>query len=325
MLWNTPIFLLVPLFLSAQGWETLQTGGTCTARSESALAHVNNKLYLLGSRGIRPVNVLDLKTKNWAAMPAPPVELHHFQAVVYKGEIWVAGAFTGNYPHELPVDHIYIYNPEDNAWRKGPAFPKDRLRGSAGVTVYKNKIYILGGTQDGHWDGHTGWLDEYDPAKNTWTRLADAPHARDHVCIEVIDHKIYVVGGRRTTARTNNVINLKEAAVDVYDFKSGTWTTLPESSNLPTLRAGSPVIAHGHRLYVMGGESDTQVPAHSEVEVLDTKTRKWTSSAKLNQGRHSTGAVRVKKKIYIAGGAGNRGGGPELNSVEMLELISGVN
>ncbi len=312
--------LLLPLLLSAQGWETMQTSGHCTARSESALAHVKNKIYLLGSRGIRPVNVLNLKTKAWEALPSPPVELHHFQAVVYNGEIWVAGAFTGNYPHELPVDHIYIYSPELKEWRKGPAIPKDRLRGSAGATVYKNKIYILGGTQDGHWDGHTGWLDEYDPAKDTWTRLADAPHARDHVCIEVIDHKIYVAGGRRTTARTNNVINLKEASVDVYDFKSGTWTTLPESSNLPTLRAGSPVVAHGHQLIVIGGESDTQVPAHSEVEVLDTKTMKWNSFAKLNQGRHGTGAVRVKNKIYIVGGAGNRGGGPELNSVEVIGL-----
>jgi hypothetical protein len=70
----------------------------------------------------------------------------------------------------------------------------------------------------------------------------------------------------------------------------------------------------------MGGESDTQVPAHSEVEVLNTSSNTWSAYPKLNQGRHGTGAVRIKNNIYIIGGAGNRGGGPELNSGETLKL-----
>lgn len=314
-----------PLFLGfvsvhAQSWTTIQTTSSCTARGESALARVDNKIYLLGSRGIKPVDVLDLKSMSWSAKQAPPIELHHFQAVTYNNEIWVAGALTGNYPHELPVDHFYIYNPANDQWRKGAPLPKGRIRGSTGVTVYKNKLYLVAGIQDGHWDGHVAWLDVFDFKTGSWTILADAPHARDHISVEVIKDKLYVAGGRRTTAKTNNVINLKEPAVDVYDFSSNTWTTLPPGSNLPTLRAGASVVAKNGLLFVLGGESDTQVPAHSEVEVLNTKTLTWTAYPKLNRGRHGTGAVLVKNNIYIAGGAGNRGGGPELNSAETLKL-----
>lgn len=313
-------FLLLPISVQAQSWTTLKTSTSCTARGESALAQINNKVYLLGSRGIKPVDVFDIKSNTWTAMAPPPIELHHFQAVVYKNEIWVAGALTGNYPHELPVDHIYIYNTRNNQWKQGPALPKDRLRGSAGVAIYKNKLYLVAGIQDGHWDGHVAWLDVYDFKTTTWSKLADAPHARDHISIEVINDKLYVAGGRRTTAKTNNVINIKEAAVDVYDFKTNSWMTLPSNANLPTLRAGSSVVAKDDLLIVIGGESDTQVPAHSEVEALNTKTSTWSSYPNLNQGRHGTGAVRIKNKIYIAGGAGNRGGGPELNSAEVMEL-----
>ncbi len=311
-------FISAPSLTKAQAWQPFTPTNACTARSESTLATIQNKIYLLGSRGIRPVDAYDIKTNTWTPMQAPPMELHHFQATVYKNEIWVLGAFTQNYPHELPVDHVYIFNPTKNEWRQGPAIPSGRLRGSAGVTRYKNKIYIVGGMQDGHWDGHVAWLDEYNPKTNTWKILADAPRARDHVQVDIHQGKIYMIGGRRTTAKTNNVLNLKEAAIDVYDIKSNTWATLP--TTLPTLRADASVVNYKDQMIVMGGESDTQVPGHTEVEALNVNTLKWENLPKLSQGRHGTGAVRIKNKIYYIAGAGNRGGGPELSSGEVLVL-----
>ena len=312
------LFLLLTIPSFAQTWQPLTTINSCTARGESALAHIQNHIYLLGSRKIRPVDALDLKTNTWTPMQSPPIELHHFQAVVFKKEIWVLGALTGNYPHELPVDHAYIFNPDKNEWRQGPALPQDRVRGSAGVTVYKNKIYLVSGIQDGHWDGHVTWFDEYSPKTNTWQSLADAPHARDHISVTVYKHKLYVIGGRRTTAKTNNVLNIKEAAVDIFDFKSHAWSTLPASSNLPTLRAGANVIAYKGLIIVIGGESDTQVPAHADTEALNIRTLTWTKLPDLHQGRHGTGSVRIKNKIYIIGGVGNRGGSPESGNGEIL-------
>ena len=314
------IFILFSSSTFAQSWQPLQATNTCTARSESSLAYIKNKIYLLGSRGIRPVDVYDLNTKTWTAMASPPIELHHFQATVYKKEIWVLAAFTKDYPHELPVDHAYIFNPIKNVWRQGPAIPQDRLRGSAGVINYKNKIYIVGGEQDGHWDGHVKWLDEYDPKRNNWKILADAPHARDHIQIDVNHGKLYMVAGRRTSTSTKHVLDLKEPTIDVYEFKTNTWTTLPESSNIPTLRADASVIAYKDMVIAMGGESDTQVPGHSEVEALNINTLKWITMPKLTTGRHGTGAVLIKNKIYFIAGANNRGGGPEMNSGDVLEL-----
>lgn len=46
----------------------------------------------------------------------------------------------------------------------------------------------------------------------------------------------------------------------------------------------------------------------------------WEKLSPLQQGRHGTGAVVVDGKIYIVAGSGNRGGGPELNSIEVLSL-----
>jgi N-acetylneuraminic acid mutarotase len=312
---------LLSLFFSSvhsQEWEILSTENSCTSRHENALAAVKGKLILLGGRGMKPVESFDLKTNRWTQQVETPLEMHHFQAVTFNNEVWVLGAFTGGYPHETPIPDIYIFNPEKNEWRKGPEIPADRRRGAAGVFVYKNKIYIVCGIQDGHWDGHVGWMDEYDPKSKQWKKLPDAPHVRDHVQAVVIDDKVYVAGGRRSTAKIGQVLNLTEGAVDVFDFKSNEWTTLPESDSLPTLRAGNASVVMGKKLLVIGGESGAQVPAHSEVEAFNTKTMKWETLPALKQGRHGTGAVNVNGKIYIVAGSGNRGGGPELSSIEVL-------
>lgn len=313
------LFPLLSTSTLAQEWKSVAAESACTNRHENALAAVDGKLILLGGRGLKPVESFDPENKQWKTLAETPLEMHHFQAVTYKDEVWVLGAFTGKYPHEIPIPDIYIFNPKDNEWRKGPQIPADRRRGAAGVFVYNEKIYIVCGIQDGHWDGHVSWLDEYDPKKKQWRKLPDAPHVRDHVQAVVIDDKIYVAGGRRSTAKIGQVLNLTETAVDVYNFKTNQWTTLPEASNLPTPRAGNASVVLDKSMLVIGGESGDQVPAHSEVEAFNTNTMRWETLSPLKQGRHGTGAVNINGKIYIVAGSGNRGGGPELNSIEVLE------
>ncbi|MEA5256482.1 kelch repeat-containing protein [Arcicella aquatica] len=303
----------------SQTWEIIQPVNTCTKRSENTLAAVGDKLVLFGGRNVKATEVYDINTKTWTKVADAPLEIHHLQAVTYHNEVYVMGALTGQYPHETPIPNIYIFNIEKGEWRKGPEIPTDRLRGSAGCVVYKNKIYLVCGIQDGHWDGHVAWLDEYNPQNNTWRKLADAPHVRDHVSVAVIKDKLYLAGGRRSTAKINKVLELTEPAVDVYDFKQNSWKILPENLNLPTQRAGNSAVALGNKLLIIGGESPAQVPAHSDVEAFDVDKQTWGKFPSLNQGRHGTGAVVVKGKVYTIAGSGNRGGGPDLDVIEVLK------
>lgn len=313
--------LLAVAFLpvsKAQIWQAAEPMSLPTNRHENAMTAVKGKLYLLGGRGVKPMEVYDPKKDTWTTKAMAPIEMSHFQAVAYANEVYVVGAFTGGYPHEVPIPVMYIYNPERDEWRKGPEIPQDRLRGASGAFVYNDKIYMVCGIQDGHWDGHVAWFDEYDPKTNTWRKLPDAPRARDHVSVAMVGNKLYVAGGRLSTAKINQVLNRTIPEVDVYDFKTNTWATLPVSQNLPTLRAGNMAVAYGDKVLIMGGESDKQVPAHNEVEAFNTKTGQWEKFPGLFQGRHGTGAVSMNGKVYIVAGSGNRGGGPELNSMEVL-------
>lgn len=310
------LLTIVSLTSYSQSWQLVKTKGEPVKRHENSLTSIGKKIYVFGGRGLKPVDVLNTKTNTWTTKSETPLEMHHFQAVTFEKEIYVLGAFTGKYPHETPIPNIHIYNPKTDTWRVGAEIP--RKRGAAGAFVHNNKIYLVCGIQDGHWDGHVTWFDEYDPKTNKWRTLPDAPRARDHVSATVLDNKLYLAGGRKSHAAIKQVFQLTVAEVDVFDFKTNAWTTLPTSANIPTERAGCSAISHNGKVIILGGESGSQNTAHNEVEALDPVSKTWQSLPNMKSTRHGTGATIVNSKVYTAAGSLNRGGGPELNSVECL-------
>ncbi len=303
---------------SNRKWAFADTKNTCEKRHECGAVALNGTLYLLGGRGVKPVEAYDPLSKMWQKMVETPIEMHHFQAIAFDNEIYVMGAFTGGYPHETPIPNIWIFNPSKNEWRKGGDLPTERQRGGAGAFVYNKKIYLVNGITDGHWDGHVNWFDVFDPLSKKWEKMPNSPHARDHFHAAMVGDKLYIAGGRRSSAKTNQVLHLTVAEVDVFDFKTQTWTTLAADKNIPTQRAGCTAIALGQRILIVGGESIAQTLAHNQCEAFDIVTQKWENLPNLNTGRHGTQAVMLNNKIYIAAGCGERGGTPEQNSIEIF-------
>lgn len=311
------LFLLSSSLFAQESWTIITPKTEATSRHESSFVACEGKLYSLGGRGERPVEEYDPKTNTWTKLADAPMEIHHFQAVSYQGEIWIVGALTGGYPHETPIPNALIFNPKTKTWRDGPKLPENRLRGSAGVFVRNDKIYMVCGIQDGHFAGFVRWFDELDPKTGTWKSLPSAPRARDHVSAAMVGDRLYLAGGRTSYAKIGKVLELTNNEIDYFDFKTNTWTTI--EAEIPTPRAGNSNLGIGPYLVILNGESQAQTAAHAEVEVLDTRTHTWSKLPNLNQGRHGTGAAFLDGKIYVQAGSANRGGGPEISTMEVLE------
>ncbi len=314
----TAAFAAEPYAPAPATWSKVETVGHLHPRHEAAFVCVGDKFYLLGGRRMQSVDIYDPAAKTWTPGSTPPVEVHHFQPVVWEGKIWLVGAMTGGYPKEQALDHIPIYDPATDTWSRGLSLPEGRHRGGAGAVIHEGKLYVVCGIINGHWDGNVAWLDACDLKTGVWSQLPDAPRARDHFQSAVIGRQLYAMGGRRTSGATKQVFDLTIPEVDVFDFTAGKWSTL--DALLPKPRAGTATFALNGRLIVAGGESMTQPMAHADVDSYDPATGRWTALTSLVQGRHGSGLVWYQGALYIASGSGNRGGSPELPTLERLEI-----
>ncbi len=303
--WTIPDPNLVP-------WIDKAEDESYTGRHECSFVQAGDRFFLFGGReNAQTLDTYDYTSNTWSTSASAPLPFNHFQAIEYEGLVWVVGAFeTNNFPDEDPADNVWVFDPANNAWTQGPSIPTARRRGGSGLVVYNDKFYMVGGNRLGHSGGYEPWFDEFDPTTGTFTMLPDAPRPRDHFHAVVYGDELYLIGGRLTGGPGGTFAPLVEE-VDVYNFTTGTWSTLPGASNIMTPRAASSMAVFDNKIIVIGGEGNGI--AYDTVEGLDPATGSWETLAPLNHARHGTQAIVSGNGVYVTAGSPNQGGGNQKN------------
>jgi len=300
-----------------QPWENNVTadGSAPVKRHETAAAVWNNRIYLIGGRGTKPVDQYDAGSNTWVSLLPTPTEMHHFQPLVWNDRIYLLGGFACCYPNEPALTHIQIYDPATDTWSIGAEIPAARRRGGAAAVVFMDRFYMIGGNTLGHNGGAVAWFDVYDPATDTWSILPDAPDARDHFNAVIVEGLLVAASGRQTE-QPNPFLNTV-SPVNIYDFSTSIWTT---GSDIPTPRAGAMTVGYGTEAIVIGGEVSDTVSALDVVEAYDIESDSWRTLQSLNTPRHSGGVVVFDGAAHIIAGGKTRGGGGESTVHEKLTL-----
>ncbi|MGK0358830.1 MAG: N-acetylneuraminic acid mutarotase [Bradymonadia bacterium] len=281
--------------LVESGWSDAPAVGT-GAIQEIAVVALNGAIYVIGgfdaqARVLNRVSRFDPATGEWSAVADLPARMHHANAAVVDGRIWVLGFLGGIDFGSDPRG--YLYDPADDTWTPGPSLPEGFGRGAAGTVAIGSTIYIVGGFSS---RAVYPFVHAYDTAAQTWTRLPDLPTERDHMAIGAIDGKIVVAGGRA------GAIGSHVDRVDIFDPAVGEWTT---GAAMPTSRGGGAAAVVGGELFVIGGEGNrgAESGVFAEVEAYDLAADSWRSLDPMPNPRHGMWAASVDGRIYIPGGA----------------------
>lgn len=206
---------------------------------------------------------------------------------------------TGAYPGEVPVPSLYLYHAKTNTWEVKTTIPTSRQRGSAQSVVVGDWVYFFNGITQGHLSGWVDQADRYNLATNTWQVLLPTPRARDHAVALPLDDKIYLVGGRRSNYGAQGGLHgLPVFETDVFDLTTQTWSTLPASANIPSLRAGLLGVAQTNsegnpQLNIWGGEYNGGT--HSSGLGLDLASNTWFNLPSLLTTLHATQLVKISE------------------------------
>jgi non-specific serine/threonine protein kinase len=208
------------------GWigdEEVPAGG----QPELAL-QVNLETYMLGNDG-------------WETLAPIPVPKVGALAVTVGDRIVVIGGQDGGATggDRLLQPSTLVF--DGQVWTEASPLPTPREH-VAGATDGRF-VYVVGGRPlPGGAAENMATLERYDPASDTWERLADMPTARSDLAAVWANGYLIALGGESATGTYD--------AVEVYDPATDTWASLPA---LAPARHGAAAVYYQSEVWIMGG------------------------------------------------------------------------
>jgi uncharacterized repeat protein (TIGR01451 family) len=223
----------------------LSTGQWTTGRAKPTLvgqagaAELAGRIYVVGGHNpaltpsiLAVVEVYDPATDSWSSAPPLPVALSGAAVAAHNGRLYVFGGQSASQDSRA----AYAFDPTTGQWSTLAPLPVPDATYARAVSAGAY-LYVAGGRPD-----RTQLL-RYDPAANTWTRLADLLTGRYGAAMVAAEGRLYVAGGRAMSSVLSSV--------ERYDPESNVWQALP-----PLLAASHADTAGAYvdgRLYVLGG------------------------------------------------------------------------
>ena len=117
-------------------------------------------------------------------------------------------------------------------------------RSGFAVAVYNDKIYCIGGTIGtiGGNNEYVGNNEVYDPSTDTWQTEASMPTPRADLSANVVNGKIYLIGGMEYSSKSPYYVETN--ITEVYDPSTNTWSTA----------ASMPLAVYGYASAVINGK-----------------------------------------------------------------------
>jgi parallel beta-helix repeat protein len=171
-------------------------------------------------------------------------------------------------------------------WQQKTDVPTARGYLLRGQSVVGQSIYAVGG-----WNGSIlDSVEIYDVASATWTAGQSLPQPREDGAIQVVDDKLYIIGGDCGGPACATVLE--------YDPSSNTYAS---KEPMPTARRSLASAVIDGKIYTIGGV-DAMNQVSASVEMYDPSTNTWETKSPHPLPRQYLTAEVVNGKIYTFGG-----------------------
>ena len=315
---NTPMALVPWKFMQMtiaytgvhNSWETGSSMPLLMV--EMSTAWLGDKLYVTGMTNAwnpaptSPMLVYNVLSNTWTHLnPDRPYTGNHHAMEVFGGRLYLLGGCDAGADGK-----VQVYSPVTNGWWL--AAPMPFAAGACSSAGINGKIYVAGGIVGevaGSYNGYnTNATAVYDPALNTWTRLAPIPVGMNHTASATDGTKLYLFGGRAIGNAPDNGYN----TVQIYDPVSNTWVSSSDPGStlapLPQARGAMGKAAYYNgEFYVMGGETVSGAGAtadhvYNRVDIYNVVSNTWRLGTPMPTARHGIYPALRGNRVYVAGG-----------------------
>ena len=192
------------------------------------------------------------------------------------------------------------YDPATDRWQLKSPMPT--YRDSFSAAACQGKIYVFGGLEwmDKNGTYHNSAANQaYDPSTDSWENMASLPTARSQMEANVVNAKIYLIGGRTGGQYTTVDVN------EVYDPATDTWATKAPIP-YPVVQYASAVV--DGKIYILGGQDEFNKTMNlALVQIYNPATDTWSFGTPMpnvvwQAAAGATSGNLAPKRIYLIGG-----------------------
>ena len=260
-------------------WE--QRADMPTPRSAVSTSVVDGKIYAIGGDQLKKikrykgwglevkklptVEMYDPATDTWTQKADMPTPRSYLSTSVMDRKIYAIGGMSNSNEHGR-LETVEVYDPLTDTWAK--ARDITQARSCTAISVVNGEMYAIGGRG---WSGVQNEPDPYlssvevfNPKTNQWQKRTEMPTPKTSHTANVIDGKIYVIGGYIEEGK--KLKNL--ATIESYDPATDCWTQEPE---MLIGKSGHTTEVIDGKIYIFGGDSDGAEGPLTSVEVYDPK------------------------------------------------------
>jgi len=188
------------------------------------------------------------------------------------------------------------------AWT-GDDISAPTLRRGAGVVVLEDKLYVIGGNDNGT---HLTVVEVYDPSSSSWSTAASMPTAREHPVVAAMDGTIFVIGGNGSSGNYSTV--------EVYDPETNRWTSKGNAPFTDTANNGIHGEAINGKIYISH--------AWDGMYIYDPVADSWQNVA-AGVSRQRVATAALNGKLYLMGGSDNATGN-RTNNLSVYDPVAGT-
>jgi hypothetical protein len=225
-----------------------------------------------GYGGGIPGVAYDLLEDSWRILPDAPVRPRTNQTLVWTGREAIVWGGIGHTEKDGAIGNLAdgaAYDPASNTWRRIATSPLAPRNGHVAVWTGTEMIVWGGGSLN----DEQAYLPEgaaYDPARDAWRVLPDAPiHTRSAATAVWTGTRMLVYGGVYHTASGGQPY----ADGAAFDPSTGKWEKLPVGPL--GFREGSVSVWTGRQMIIWGGLWDPYAPGLAAA-AYDPQARQWT-------------------------------------------------
>jgi hypothetical protein len=236
----------------------------------------------------QPEEASGTATGRWLPLAGAGLERTEVAAARVGRHIYVVGGFEER--SGATTGAVERYDIRSDSWRRVASMPLGLNHPTA--VARRGRVYVHGGYR-GRRDlsSATAALLEYDPRRDRWRRLPDAPTPRAAHALAVIGDRLYAAGGANAGGSLRSM--------EIYDFRSRRWRRGPGFPGPP--RDHTTGIASGGRFYVLAGREGGN--NYTVAERYDPRRRRWERLPDMRKARGGIASARLRDgRIVVCGG-----------------------